>query len=98
MGLAHEKKNYLQEKANLFEIGSHKKLSDFRPKPHAPFVWHTMPWNVVIASRKRLIIRSIFTDYLAVILAFSDFPASGDGDAPNQPRSRQLQMWRIPGL
>ena len=22
MGLAHEKKNYLQEKANLFEIGS----------------------------------------------------------------------------
>lgn len=23
MGLAHEKKSYLQEKANLFEIGSH---------------------------------------------------------------------------
>lgn len=25
MGLAHEKKSYLQEKANLFEIGSFKK-------------------------------------------------------------------------
>ena len=25
MGLAHEKKSYLQEKANLFEIGSKKK-------------------------------------------------------------------------
>ena len=25
MGLAHEKKSYLQEKANLFEIGSGKK-------------------------------------------------------------------------
>lgn len=24
MGLAHEKKSYLQEKANLFEIGSEK--------------------------------------------------------------------------
>ena len=26
MGLAHEKKSYLQEKANLFEIGSTEKL------------------------------------------------------------------------
>ena len=26
MGLAHEKKSYLQEKANLFEIGSYKKI------------------------------------------------------------------------
>lgn len=25
MGLAHEKKSYLQEKANLFEIGSEEK-------------------------------------------------------------------------
>ena len=25
MGLAHEKKSYLQEKANLFEIGSEKR-------------------------------------------------------------------------
>ncbi len=26
MGLAHEKKSYLQEKANLFEIGSHHNI------------------------------------------------------------------------
>ena len=32
---------------------SHKKLSDFRPKPHAPFVWHTMPWIAVIAICNR---------------------------------------------
>ena len=30
MGLAHEKKSYLQEKANLFEIGSYDKM---RPLP-----------------------------------------------------------------
>ena len=31
MGLAHEKKSYLQEKANLFEIGSvHKKRGKIR--------------------------------------------------------------------
>ena len=28
MGLAHEKKSYLQEKANLFEIGSYHKDSE----------------------------------------------------------------------
>lgn len=28
MGLAHEKKSYLQEKANLFEIGSVDKKTD----------------------------------------------------------------------
>ena len=42
MGLAHEKKSYLQEKANLFEIGSQVnltgmlhpvKLSRFRDQP-----------------------------------------------------------------
>ena len=27
MGLAHEKKSYLQEKANLFEIGSKKTIN-----------------------------------------------------------------------
>ena len=30
MGLAHEKKSYLQEKANLFEIGSGEKAVYFR--------------------------------------------------------------------
>ena len=29
MGLAHEKKSYLQEKANLFEIGSGEKANLF---------------------------------------------------------------------
>lgn len=29
MGLAHEKKSYLQEKANLFEIGSKEKKCRF---------------------------------------------------------------------
>lgn len=29
MGLAHEKKSYLQEKANLFEIGSRERKMDF---------------------------------------------------------------------
>lgn len=33
MGLAHEKKSYLQEKANLFEIGSfHKRFHSGRPQ------------------------------------------------------------------
>ena len=30
MGLAHEKKSYLQEKAKLFEIGSYDKNKFFR--------------------------------------------------------------------
>ena len=42
---------------------SHKKLSDFRSKPHAPFVWHTMPWIAVISSRNSLITKHILQIY-----------------------------------
>ena len=35
MGLAHEKKSYLQEKANLFEIGSIIKTEKFSLPSHA---------------------------------------------------------------
>ena len=42
---------------------SHKKLSGFRSKPHAPFVWHTMPWVVVISSRNSLITKHILQIY-----------------------------------
>ena len=31
MGLAHEKKSYLQEKANLFEIGSVEEIIQLKP-------------------------------------------------------------------
>lgn len=34
MGLAHEKKSYLQEKANLFEIGSLKRETQRRMAGH----------------------------------------------------------------
>ena len=33
MGLAHEKKSYLQEKANLFEIGSQDNQQTLATKP-----------------------------------------------------------------
>ncbi len=45
--------------------------------PHAPFVWHTMPWIAVIASRNHLIIRYILTDYLAGNTCFFGFPCIG---------------------
>ena len=50
MGLAHEKKSYLQEKANLFEIGSIDKIdwrsgSAFKARPSESLFCAPVPYE-----------------------------------------------------
>ena len=54
MGLAHEKKSYLQEKANLFEIGSTESaLNSSNHSPQLSTLKYPIIWFFCILCKKR---------------------------------------------